>query len=208
MKTFITQLNWRFATKIFDKEKKVNQEDLNTILDAIRLAPSSMGLQPFHVFVITDEKLREDLKKLSYRQAQVTDASCLLIFCARNDIDSRIDSMIDLISGNNKEAKEGLSGFKEMLINFTLGKSKEELMDWSARQTYLALGFGLAACAELGIDSTPMEGFDSQAVHKKLNLPENIFPVAYMAVGYRKEEPSRKKFRFPQDELFTVNIDN
>jgi len=208
MKTFTTQLNWRFATKIFDKEKKIKQEDLDIILEAIRLAPSSMGLQPFHVFVISDKKLREDLKKLSFGQSQVTDSAYLLIFCARNDINVRIDKMIDLISDNNEKIKEGLSGFKEMLINFTLGKSKEELMNWSARQTYLALGFGLAACAELGIDSTPMEGFDPEAIHKKLNLPENIFPVAYMAVGYRKEGPIRKKFRFPKDELFTIDRDN
>lgn len=208
MKTFTTQLNWRFATKIFDKEKKINQKDLDTILDAIRMAPSSMGLQPFHVFVITDEKLREKLKELSYGQSQVTDSSCLLIFCARNDMNVRIDSMIDFISGNDAKVKEELSGFKKMLVGSTLGKSKEELMNWSARQAYLALGFGLAACAELSIDSTPMEGFDSQAVHKELNLPENIFPFVYMAIGYRKEGPSKEKFRFSKDELFTINTDN
>src|SRR3989338_1421908 len=95
-KSFLAQLNWRFATKSFDPEKKVSESDLALILKAIRMAPTSAGLQPFHVFVITDPVLREKIKRSSRGQAQVTDASHLLIFCVRDDVRGRIDEYMNI----------------------------------------------------------------------------------------------------------------
>lgn len=204
MKTFLSQLNWRFATKKFDPEKKVPEEDLKKIMEAVRMAPTSYGLQPFHVFVLSNEELREKLKAVSYGQPQVTDASHLFIFCARNDVDYRIDQMINLLSDGNEEAKKSLSGLENMMRGSIEGKSKEELMLWAARHTFIALGFGLAACAELEIDSCPMEGFDPDAVKNELGLEDNMYPFAYMAVGYRKEGPTSPKFRYPESDLFTI----
>jgi nitroreductase len=203
MKTFLSQLDWRFATKSFDADKKVSKEDLDKILEAIRKAPTSFGLQTFHVEVISNKELREKMKEVSFGQPQVTDASHILVFCGRNDVSERITNMIDQMSGGDENIKASLSGYEGMMRGSIEGKSDEQLMNWASRQAYLALGFGLAACAELEIDSCPMEGFDPKAVHELLGSPKNTFPFAYMAVGYRKEGPAHPKFRFSQEDLFT-----
>ncbi len=204
MQTFLSQLDWRFATKSFNTEKKVSPEDLSKILEAIQKAPSSFGLQTFHVEVISNPELREEMKKVSFGQPQVTEASHILVFCGRNDVSERITDIIEKMSGGNEEIKSSLKGYEEMMRGTIAGKSSDDLMKWASRQAYLALGFGLAACAELGIDSCPMEGFDPKALHGVLGLPENIFPFAYLTIGYRKEGPTHPKFRFPKEDLFTI----
>ncbi|MFZ2803717.1 MAG: NAD(P)H-dependent oxidoreductase [Patescibacteria group bacterium] len=201
--SFLSQLDWRFATKQFDPTKKVSDEDLAKILNAIRMAPTSFGLQPFHVFVITDPATREAIKPVAYNQPQVTDASQLLVFCARNDMDSWIDAFVNVMASANTENAEGLEKARGMMKASLASRTPEQAMAWAAKQTYIAFGFGLAACAELGIDSCPMEGFDSAAVDKILGLPENMKSQSFLAIGYRKEGPSRPKVRFPESQLFT-----
>jgi nitroreductase len=202
--TFLSQLNWRFATKAFDPEKKVSEENLHKILDAIRLAPTSYGLQPFNVEVISNPELRKALLPASYGQAQVTDASYLLVFSARNDIDERIDAYVELASGGDTVAKEKLEPLKQMMKGALTSGTDAERTAWAARQAYLALGFGLAAAAELGIDSCPMEGFDAPEIDKLLQLPPYMHSVAYVTIGYRKDNPTKEKVRFSQEDLFTV----
>lgn len=204
MKNFLEQLDWRFATKSFDTDKKVSQENMDKILEAIQKSPSSFGLQTFHVEVISNPELRKKMREVSFDQPQVTDSSHIFVFCGRNDVNERITDMIEKMSGGNEEIKKGLEGLENMMRGTMEGKDEKTLMNWASRQAYLALGFGLAACAELEIDACPMEGFDPKALHEVLGLPENIFPFAYMAVGYRKEGPAHPKFRFPKDDLFTV----
>ncbi len=204
MKNFLEQLDWRFATKSFDTEKKVSQENLDKILEAVQKAPSSFGLQTFHVEVILNPELRKKMREVSFDQPQVTDSSHIFVFCGRNDVDERITSMVENMSGGNMEIKKDLEGFENIRRDTMEGKDGKTLMNWASRQAYLALGFGLAACAELEIDACPMEGFDSKALHEVLGLPEHIFPFAYMAVGYRKEDPTHPKFRFPKNDLFTI----
>lgn len=203
MSSFLQNLDWRFATKKFNPEKKVSEVDLEKIVTAIQKAPTSFGLQTFHVEVVSDADLRVRLREVSFDQPQVTDASHLLIFCARNDVSQRITDMIDTMSGGDGEAKKNLEPYEQMMRGAIQGKTSEELMNWASRQTYLALGFGLAACAELQIDSCPMEGFDARAMHEVLGLPNHIVPFAYLAIGYRSEGPAHPKFRFSQEDLFT-----
>lgn len=204
MQSFISQLDWRFATKSFDSEKKVSAADEATILEAIRKAPTSFGIQQLHVVNVQNPALRETIKSHAWNQPQITEASHLLVFCARNDIDTRIDTMIDMMSGGDATAKESLAGYQQMMKGAIAGKTPEQIMNWSSRQAYLALGFGLAACAELSIDSCPMEGFDPALVHADLNLPAHLFPYAILAIGYRKEDPTHPKFRFPLDEIVST----
>jgi len=201
--SFLDNLEWRFATKKFNPESKLSSENLTKILRAIRFAPTSMGLEPFHVFVIKDSQLREKLREHSFNQPQVTDASHLLVFCTRTDISDRINDYIDLAGAGGKTSKEKLQPLKMMLEDSTKNMSAEELLNWTRRQAYLALGFGLSACAELKIDSCPMEGFVPDEVDKVLGLPKHLRSVAYLAVGYRQTGPSRNKIRFSETELFT-----
>lgn len=201
--TFLSQLNWRFATKLFDTEKKVSEENLVKILDAIRLAPTSAGLQPFHVFVITDQDVRKEMQQFSKGQSQVVDASHLLLFCVRSDVHERINAYIDVVSNGTPLDDEKRTLMEERMKKMMGTKSSRDLAEWAARQTYLAMGFGLAACAELGIDSCPMEGFDAPEIDKLLKLPPYMHSVAYVTIGYRKGEPTKEKVRFSEAELFT-----
>jgi nitroreductase len=201
--SFLENLNWRFATKKFDPEKSVSEEDLNKILEAVRMAPSAYGLQPYHIFVIKDQALREKLKSESFHQSQVTDAQALLVFCTRTDISQMIDEYIELASGGKFLAKTKLLPYKVIMQTALRGTKGEAVLTWATKSTGLALGFALAACAELKIDSCPMEGFSVAGVSKVLALPAHLVPVAYLAVGYRLEEPTRPKVRFSKDQLFS-----
>jgi len=201
--SFLTQLDWRFATKKFDTNKKVAGEDLGKILEAIRKAPTSFGIQPFHVFVVTDPEIRKEMRAVSWDQAQVTDASAILVFAARTDLSARIDAYGELASGGDPTMTLSLKEHIDMMHASLDARTGEEKASWAGRQTYIALGFGLAAAAELGIDSCPMEGFDGVAVDKILGVPPYMHSLAYLAIGYRKEGPVRPKVRFPIEDLFT-----
>jgi nitroreductase len=204
MNTFTSQLDWRFATKKFDPTKKVSEQDLNKILTAIQKAPSSFGIQPYHIFVVTDPEVRKAMRAASWDQPQVTDSSHIFVFCSRTDLKERVDAYLEVASGGSAEIKEKMKGYADMMHGSLDNRTEEAKQNWSGRQAYIALGFGLASCAELNIDACPMEGFDNAAVNKILNLPENMNSLAYMAIGYRAEEPTMPKVRFPQTDLFTM----
>ena len=201
--TFLSQLNWRFATKRFDTGKPVAKGDLDKVLQAIRLAPTSLGLQPFHVYVVQSQEMKQKLYPVSNNQMQVLEASYLLAFCARLDAAERVSAYVEVASGGDKAAQEKMEGFRQTRQKSFNARTAEDIFNWAARQAYIALGFGLAACAELGLDSCPIEGFDKDKANEVLGLPSHLKSLAYLAVGYRSEEPSRPKVRFPSDELFT-----
>ncbi len=201
--TFIKNLTWRFATKKFNAKKKVSAKNLEKILNAIRFTPSSHGIQPYHIIVVTDQSLKEKIKKYSFSQNQVSDCSHLLVFCAQTDLKKRVNDYVTFASEGDKEKEMALQNFKLAKIKL-VGKLKtDEALAWSAKQTYLALGFAMAACAELKIDSCPMEGFLPKEVDKLLKLPKHLKSVAMLPIGYRAQEPERKKFRYPKSDLFS-----
>ncbi len=202
--TFISQLNWRYATKKFDG-KIVPEEDLATIKDAIRLAPTSYGLQPFHVTIVESAALKASLKEKAWNQEQLTSCSHLFIFSANSEVMARIDAYLNIVSGGDSTARANLKGYEDMMKGSLGTRPVEGLQAWSAKQAYIALGFALAAAAELGIDSCPMEGFDPVAFKEILALPANLSPVVLLPIGYRSpEESPRPKTRFPEAELFDV----
>ena len=200
--SFISQLNWRYATKLFDANKKVSAENFSKILEAIKLAPTSFGVQPFHVVNVIDSAKRAELKLLAWNQPQVTDASHFLVFCARNDIKQRIEGFFELATGGDENAKAALASYKGMMDSFEANLPEEHKIPWATRQAYIAFGFAMAACAELEIDSCPMEGFDPNGFKAALGLPQEIIPVACLAIGYRSENDTvRPKVRFDLSDL-------
>lgn len=202
--SFIENLEWRYATKKFDTSKQVKEEDKNKIMEAIRMAPTSYGMQPFHVTVVDSKDIREELKKNAWNQAQITDAPLLFVISSRGDLVNRVDEFVKLMTGGDESKKEGLAQYEGMMKGAVSSKSENEAFAWAAKQAYIALGFGLAAAAELEIDSCPMEGFDSGAFHKILGLDDNLNVEVVLAVGYRSSDDQvRSKVRFPKDELFS-----
>ena len=201
--SFLSNINWRYATKKFNG-KLVSEADLSTILEAIRLAPSSSGTQPYHI-AVTSGALKDKLIESS-GQTDKLGASHLLVFCSRIDYPERAKKQVEITAEMEGTTVDALGGLSAALERAT-SKLPESLRQWAARQAYIALGFGLAACAELSIDSCPMEGFKPEEFHKILGLPEFMTPVVIMTLGYRDsndttQPPMRPKIRFPKDDLF------
>ncbi|HWQ60623.1 MAG TPA: NAD(P)H-dependent oxidoreductase [Candidatus Fimivivens sp.] len=201
--SFLDHLDWRFATKKFDPEKRVSDESVAKILEAIRMTPSAYGLQPYHVRVVTDAETKKKLSDASYGQPQPSDASHVLVFFSRTDIMNRIDAYAKLVFGDeagSEQAVKMVGRFRQMAGRYEGSAGA----DWAARQTYIALGFALAAAAELEVDSCPMEGCDFSAVKGIFDLPEIFTPALLLPIGYRMDGSARPKARFPKEDLFTV----
>ena len=207
----LEQLHWRYATKKMNPTKTVPQDKVDRILEAVRLAPTSSGLQPFEVFVVTNPEVREKIKAIAWNQSQVTDGSHLLVFAAWDNYTAdRINSMFDLTNEERGSTNEGWENYRQMLLSKYPVRSAEENFHHAARQAYIGLGLALAAAAMEEVDSTPMEGFDNQALDEILNLGDKgLKSVAIMPLGYREADQdwlaNLKKVRKPR-ELFLTEV--
>lgn len=207
MSNFIENQNWRYATKKFDTTKKVTSEDLTTLKEAIRLSSSSFGLQPYKIIIIENAEIREQLKPLAWGQTQVTDASHLIIFASEFAIgDTEIDTYVANIASTRGIPNESLAGYGEFMKSKISPLPADVKKSWAAKQSYLALGNLLNAAAELKIDVTPMEGFESEGFDEVLGLKKLGLTTTLIApIGYRHEEDATqflKKVRKSNDELF------
>jgi len=203
----IDNLKWRYATKKFDASKKVSSNDIEVLKEAVRLSVSSYGLQLYKVLIIENTEVKEQLKKVSWDQSQITDASHLFVFCNyTTNFDYHVDNYIQLIADEQGVGGEGLKNYGETIKSSIEKKDKAAKKSWAEKQTYLALSNLLAACAELKIDACPMEGFDNHSYNQILGLDELGLNAAVIApVGYRSAEDStqyRKKIRKPVKKLF------
>ncbi|SFS75602.1 NAD(P)H-dependent oxidoreductase [Lutibacter maritimus] len=205
----IKNLHWRYATKKFDTTKKVSENDLNKIKEAIQLSVSSYGLQLYKVLIIENPEIRERLKSASWNQSQITDASHLFVFCNYTDATPEaIDDFIKHTAETRNLDLERLNGYGDFIKSKLAEKSQEEKTGWLKSQTYLALGNLLSACAELKIDACPMEGFDPKEYNKILGLNKkglNAYVIA--TIGYRHFDDytiGLPKVRKPIDQLFEV----
>lgn len=203
----IENLKWRAAIKSFDPAKKINAVKLDELLTAIQLAPSSAGLQHYKVLVVENPEIREKLREAAYGQAQLTEASQVIVFAAETNIDEAyVKSYIDLIAATRETDRENLAGFEQMLMGSITGRTEDQKIIWAAKQAYIALGVLLTAAAELEIDACPMEGFDAGKFDEILGLKELSLTVAVIApVGYRSDADvysKMAKVRKPKQELF------
>lgn len=203
----IEHLNWRYATKKMDASKKVSDKDIAVVKESIQLAASSYGLQPYRVLEIKDPQLREELRPLSWNQSQVTEASHFFVFCNQMTVtDEDVDRLIQLKAEINQIDLDKISGYGDFIKGKLTEKTETDMFHWTAKQTYLALSNAMNACAELRIDCTPMEGFDTKAYNEKLGLTEEgLNACVLLAIGYRHQEDTAqhsKKVRKSLDDLF------
>lgn len=203
----INDLNWRYATKKFDPSKKIPDQQFNELLEALRLSPSSYGLQPWKFVVVKDPQVRNELKANAWNQPQITDADVLIVLCALKTMDEKyVKHFVQSISQTRGTPIEALAGYEQMMIGTLKGKSPDELSHWMKRQVYIALGVLMAECAQRKIDACPMEGFDSKKFDEILNLSqEGVESVVLCPVGYRDQDDQYaqlKKVRFDHKEIF------
>lgn len=185
--SLVDTLNWRYATKRMNGTK-VPTEKLENVLEAIRLAPTSFGLQPFKVIVIENPELREQIFNEACQQPQIKEASHILVFAANKKISAElVDDYMQLIATTRGFPVEALNNFRAAFDGIVAGTAEQNFI-WTARQAYIAFGVGIVTAAAEGIDATPMEGFNNEALNKILGLSDqNLGSVTILTLGYRDE---------------------
>ena len=204
----LDKLNWRYAAKAMNGQK-VPQEKIDNIIEAVSLAPTSSGLQPFEVFVITNQEVKEKIKPIAWNQSVVTDCSHLLVFAAWDTYTAdRINKMFDLTNTVRGFKNEGWENYRQLLLSNYPQKPAEENFNHAAKQAYIAFSQAMAAAAFEGVDSTPMEGFEPAALDEILGLREKgLKSCVILTLGYRDSENdwlvNLKKVRKSKEDLVT-----
>ena len=203
---FFIALQKRHATKHFDATLTVDAKDIEKIKESVRVSPSSYNLMPCRVIDVQDKEVRRELKAASFNQGQITDASHLFVFCSLNELSSeyiqRVNHLREKIEGKEKDHYQG---YVEFLQEMVQNKPQDELMHWNAKQTYIALGFAMMACASLSIDSCPIEGFDEVKYSQILKLSDKgLTPNVVLAIGYAQDVESAQ--RSPKVRLDTSDF--
>jgi nitroreductase len=205
----LEKLNWRYATKAMNGEK-VAQNKIDTIIEAASIAPTSSGLQPFEIMVIKNQEIKKKIRAIGWDQSVITDCSHLLVFAAWDTYTpERINKVFDHTNDIRGFKNEGWENYRQMLLNSYPQRDAEVNFNHTARQAYIAFSQAIAAAAFEGVDSTPMEGFDPDALDEILNLREKgLRSCVLLALGYRDTEKdwlvNLKKVRKSKEDLVTV----
>ena len=207
----LDNLKWRYDTKAYDSTKKVDQQDVDKIIEAARLAPTSSGLEQFRIIVISDQKLKEKIVPIAMDQKNIAQCSHLLVFAAWDKYtEERIDDIYNYITDQRGLPRGRFGSYTTKLKALYLPQTAEENFAHTARQAYIGLGMALAQAAELKVDSTPMEGFDNDALDELLGLKaKGLRSVVLMPIGYRDVTNdwlvNMKKVRVPKED-FAITI--
>ena len=208
---YINSLKWRYATKKFDRNKKLDTEVLNRIIEAANLSATSLGFQPIKILNVESPFLRDRIKSASFNQPQVADASHLLILCVDADFSKEnVRKYMGLVAATRGISVADLVGYENMINGWVDGLADDEArVNWASKQAYITIGTMMAACALEKVDSCPMEGFIASQVAEVLELDKlNLFPVLLLPVGYRSEECSNQhlaKVRKPLSD-YVINF--
>ena len=205
----LDKLNWRYAAKAMNGEK-VSQEKIDNIIEAISLAPTSSGLQPFEVFVIKNQEVKEKIRPVAWNQSVITNCSHLLVFAAWDEYSAdRINKAFDYTNEVRGFENEGWENYRQMLLSIYPQQTTEVSFAHAARQASIGFSMGLAAAAFEGVDATPIEGFEPDKVDEILGLrAKGLKSCVILTLGYRDDKSdwlvNLKKVRKPIAELVTI----
>lgn len=204
----LKNLQWRYATKAFDKDKVIDAATWDALLETLRLTPTSFGLQPYRFLVIEDPALRAQLREVSWNQAQVTDASRFVVFLASSSFSTAdIDHLIEATASVRGVPAEALAGYRGMMVNKLIESiDADSRYLWAVKQTYIALGNLMTAAATLGVDACPIEGIDAGKYDEILGV-KGYRTQMVLALGHRDASDkyaSLPKVRFCREELIEV----
>ena len=207
----IKSLEWRYACKKFDENKKVTDAQLEIIRNAFNLTATSFGLQPVKLLIISNKKIKDSILEHAYYQQQVVTCSHLLALCIDTKIDlSVIDAHFDLVKSVRNVSEEIIGKFRAELKGIYNNYSEEEIETSAVQQAYIILGNLMTVCAVEKIDSCPMEGFNAKKIDEILQLEEkNLKSVLLLPIGYRATDDimsKHKKVRKPIKDI-VINID-
>lgn len=205
----LNKLNWRYAAKAMNG-KKVVQDKIDNIIEAARLAPTSSGLQPFEIIVITNQEVKEKIKPIAWNQSVITDCSHLLVFAAWDTYtEARINYMFDLTNEIRDFKNEGWENYRKMLLGIYPKQDAEVNFNHAAKQAYIAFSAAIIAAAYEDVDATPLEGFDADKLDEILALRvKGLRSAVMLPIGYRDADNdwlvNLKKVRKSTEDLVTV----
>jgi nitroreductase len=205
--TVLEALQWRYATKQFDPQRRISESDWKVLEQAMVLAPSSFGLQPWRFVVVERDEIRRQLPAMSWGQTQPLEASHYVVFAVRQGLSvADVDRFVDRIAEVRGVARETLEGYRGMMLTTHRAASEQGWLDaWSSRQVYLALGQVMTAAALMGIDTCPLEGIEVARYNELLGLPsEGFSALCGLALGYRAASDryaQLPKVRFPAESV-------
>ena len=202
----IEKLEWRYATKKFDKTKEIASKKIDILKKAFNLTATSYGLQPIKLLIVQNKKVQQQLVEHSFNQQQVIDASHLLIICVPKKFTSKaVDNYFKLVKEIRNTPDEVTQPFKDYMKADIEKQNEDFLFQWNKNQAYIALGNLLTVCAVEGIDSCPMEGFVPEKYDQVLKLNDrNLTSVLALPIGYRAEDDfmkTQRKVRKPINEV-------
>ena len=206
MTNIIESLKWRYAVKKFDTTKEIPVDDLNTILEAGRLAPTAYGLQPFDIIVVTDAAKKAELVPNAYGQAHVADNSALIVLAVRTDVDAAFIAKYTALIETTRGLPAGsVDGFKDSMIGTVGSMPQDARVTWSQKQAYIALGMMMTAASEIKVDNHALEGFNGDKFDEVLGLTaRNLHATVILALGYRDasdESQNDAKVRRSGDDM-------
>jgi len=205
----LERLRWRYATKAMNGEK-VPQEKIDSIIEAARLAPTSSGLQPFEIIVVTNTDIKKRIREIGWNQSVITDCSHLFVFAAWDTYTvERINKFFDHTNEVRGVKNEGWEDYRKLLLRTYPQRDAEYNFNHAAKQAYIAFSQAIAAAAFEEVDATPMEGFDPIALDDILNLESrNLRSCVLLAVGYRDAENDwlvdLPKVRRSREDIVTI----
>ena len=211
MTQLLDKMQWRYASKKMDATKVVPQDKVERIIEAARLAPTSSGLQPFEIVLVTNPEIRSKIQAVSNNQAQITEGSHLLVFAAWDTYTAdRINHHFDFTNAERGGTNEGWENYRQMLLKSYPSRDPQVNFEHAARQVYIALSASLIAAAFEEVDSTPMEGFNPKSVDDILGLgAKGLRSVVLLPLGYRSKGQdwleNLKKIRRPRNE-FVIEV--
>lgn len=188
--SLLDHLNWRHAVKAFDPTKKVSQENIDKIIEAARLAPTSSGLQPFRLLVIESQEIKDKLVEGAFNPDCMRECSHVLVFAGWHDYsDQKIDEMYDMTTDQRDLPQGRFSSYTDKIKEIYNNQSTDKNFEHIARQAYISMGFALAQAAELRVDTCPAEGFSTDLVDEVLGLDkQGLKSIVLMYVGVADPE--------------------
>ncbi|MGQ1948665.1 nitroreductase family protein [Geofilum sp. OHC36d9] len=176
---FLEAAQRRYATKMYDKTKKIDDETIEQLKQILHLSPSSINSQPWQFTFVRDEEMKAKLAKVSFlNEGKIVDADTVVVFSAIN----RIDLFEQQI---NEHLAQGAIAYFNRAVK---PQGDTVIKNWFQKQVYLSLGVFLSACATMGLDATPMEGIENDKYDKLINPDGNYTTLFAVSVGYRNPE--------------------
>ena len=204
---YIESLQKRYSVKKFNKDKKISPEILRNLLSAGQLSVSSLGLQPYKIFVIESDEMKNKLIPAFRNPSQISTCSHLIVLATKKNVEEKyVDGYFRHITEVREVPMESLDLFRKSIDQYIRSLSEEEEFHWHQKQAYIVLGQMIFAAALEEVDSCPMEGFNENLMNEILGIDSSVETATVtLALGYRAEDDHfqhLKKVRKPEDKLF------